>query len=85
MKNLVDLLDVTFPCGSRAKFSSGDIAYVCTECKGVWGTTSMPESCRDEVHKWEEIQALGGAGWDFFQNLEEYRKDSGAENEISQG
>lgn len=84
MKN-IDFLDVTFPCGSRAKFSRGDIAYVCTKCKGVWDTESMPASCRDEMHKWDEIQALGGEGWDFFQDLEVYRKDSEAKNEISQG
>jgi hypothetical protein len=32
----------------------------------------MPKACKDEEAKWEMWQSLGGKGWDYFAEPDEY-------------
>lgn len=65
-----EILDVRLPCGNLAKFSSERVSFVCTQCGQPWRTKSTPSACADEANKWEEIRALGGADWNYFQDYD---------------
>ena len=57
--------DIYLPCGGVASFDeSSGISYRC-ECGAVVGSIGQPRSCKDEVQKWKNWEALGGKGWDY--------------------
>ena len=66
---------VRLPCGGVAYFDEGSgISYRC-ECGATVGSIGMPRACREEAEKWDMIKALGGKGWDYFAEIEEYEDD----------
>lgn len=61
------------PCGGTAYFDeSSGISYRCEDCGAVVGSIGMPADCRDEMKKWENWEKLGGRGWDYLSEDEEY-------------
>lgn len=55
------------PCGGTAYFDeSSGISYRCEDCMAVVGSIGMPQSCKDEMTKYENWETLGGKGWDYF-------------------
>ena len=72
-----DFLDgigaIRLPCGGTAYFDEGSgIAYRC-ECGAVVGSVGMPKACREEADKWEVQKILGGEGWDYLAEPEEWK------------
>lgn len=58
------------PCGGVAYFDEGSgISYQC-ECGATVGSIGMPKHCKDEAEKWEVQKALGGKGWDYYEEQE---------------
>lgn len=56
------------PCGGTANFDeSSGISYRCDDCMAVVGSVGQPQSCRDEMQKYENWQTLGGKGWDYIE------------------
>ena len=54
------------PCGGLAYFdTSSGISYRC-ECGAVVGSIGMPQTCKEEMTKWENWAKLGGNDWDYF-------------------
>ena len=37
----------------------------CEMCGTVVGSIGQPQSCKDEIAKYENWQKLGGKGWDY--------------------
>ena len=61
------------PCGGWAYFdTSSGISYRCEDCGAVVGSIGQPQHCKDEMAKWDNWQKLGGQGWDYFAEAEEY-------------
>lgn len=59
------------PCGGTAYFDEeSGISYRC-ECGAVVGSIGMPKACQDETEKWEIQKALGGQGWDYYEEKEQ--------------
>lgn len=55
---------IFLPCGSSAHFD-GDFSYRCNNCFAVVGSIGQPTRCQEEAHKWKNLKALGGKGWDY--------------------
>ena len=67
--NLVD--PMRLPCGGTAYWDeSSGISYRC-ECGAVVGSIGMPQACKDAAKKWDNWQAMGGEGWDYFAEVDE--------------
>jgi hypothetical protein len=61
------------PCGGIAYFDEASgISYRCETCMAVVGSVGMPRSCKHEMDKWDLMQKLGGKGWDYLAEVEEY-------------
>lgn len=61
------------PCGGIAYFDEDSgISYRCELCGAVVGSIGQPQSCKDEMTKWDNWVALGGKGWDYNLEPEEY-------------
>ena len=57
---------IFLPCGTVAMFDhDSGMSYRCTECFAVVGSIGQPRRCQDKAEKWENVQALGGKGWDY--------------------
>ena len=56
------------PCGGIAYWDEASgIAYRCELCNAVVGSIGQPRRCREEAQKWDMMKALGGKGWDYFE------------------
>lgn len=61
------------PCGGTAYFDeSSGISYRCEDCGAVVGSIGQPEHCKDEMQKYDVWKTLGGKGWDYNLEIEEY-------------
>ena len=61
------------PCGNRATFNhASGMSYRCDQCWAVVGSIGQPRECKDEAEKWDMIKAMGGEGWDYLPDTEEY-------------
>jgi hypothetical protein len=59
------------PCGGIAYFDEDSgISYRCELCGAVVGSIGQPQSCKDEMQKWDNWSKLGGKGWDYRQEIE---------------
>jgi hypothetical protein len=69
-----DNLDpMRLPCGGTAYFDeSSGISYRCIDCMAVVGSMGMPSECKTEAEKWRVMELLGGKGWDYYAELDEY-------------
>lgn len=70
-----DLLDpMLLPCGGTAYWDEGSgISYLCHDCMAVVGSIGQPQRCKDAAEKYDNWQALGGQGWDYFAELDEHK------------
>ncbi len=67
----MELPDIKLPCGGTAYFDhASGISYRC-ECGAVVGSIGQPQACKDAAQKYDNWKALGGEGWDYFEELEE--------------
>ena len=61
------------PCGGIAYFDvESGISYRCSTCLAVIGSIGQPRECVDEAEKYENWKKLGGKGWDYFAEIEEF-------------
>jgi len=59
------------PCGGTAYFDvESGISYRCWDCMAVVGSIGQPQSCKDEMLKYENWAKLGGKDWDYFEEAE---------------
>jgi hypothetical protein len=67
------LLDpMPLPCGGTAYWDeSSGFSFRC-ECGAIVGSIGMPAECRREMDKWDLMEKLGGKGWDYFSELDQY-------------
>jgi len=65
---------IVLPCGGVAYYDEPKFGmnYYCAQCEIVVGSAEMPEFCKKEESKWELIKLLGGKGWDYFAEPDEY-------------
>lgn len=62
------------PCGGTAFFDEGaGYGYRCWDCMAVVGSIGQPQHCKDEAKKYEVWERLGGKGWDYFKEEEEFK------------
>lgn len=62
------------PCGGVAYYDEPRFGanYFCAQCECIVGSDAMPQKCKDEEARWEIIKTLGGKGWDYFAEPDEY-------------
>lgn len=73
MKHNVLLDPMRLPCGGVAYYDeTSGISYRCEDCGAVVGSIGMPDSCKNEADKWETWEKIGGKGWDYFAEPEEW-------------
>ena len=67
---------MVLPCGGVAYYDEPKFGmnYFCAQCEAVVGSDAMPQQCQDEEAKWELQKMLGGKGWDYFAEPDEYFK-----------
>jgi hypothetical protein len=46
--------------------------YFCAQCKAILGSDDQPQSCKNEEAKWDLQKLFGGAGCDYFKDLDEW-------------
>ena len=71
----IDFADMMLmPCGGVAYYDEPKFGcnYFCGQCEAILGSDQQPQKCKDEEAKWETWRALGGPGWDYFQELGEW-------------
>ena len=62
------------PCGGIAYFDEDSgISYRCELCNAVVGSIGQPKRCKEEAQKHDNWKTLGGKGWDYFAEIEEYK------------
>lgn len=61
------------PCGGIAYFDEDSgISYRCELCGATVGSIGQPQRCKDEAQKYRIWEELGGKGWDYYAELDEY-------------
>ena len=71
----IDFCDMMLmPCGGVAYYDEPRFGmnYFCGQCETIVGSQAMPKKCIDEEAKWELIKMLGGKGWDYFKDLDQW-------------
>ena len=64
------------PCGGKAYFDvDSGISYRCEVCMSVVGSVGQPQHCKDEMTKYDNWEKLGGKGWDYNLEPEEYEDE----------
>jgi len=65
---------MVLPCGGVAYYDEPKFGmnYFCAQCETVVGSKETPNECVEEEQKWELIKLLGGKGWDYFAEPDEY-------------
>jgi hypothetical protein len=73
-EELVDMNSLMkLPCGGIAYYDENSgISYRCGHCMAVVGSVAMPARCKEEMDKWDRWEALGGKGWDYYTEPEEW-------------
>jgi hypothetical protein len=73
-EELVDMNSLMkLPCGGIAYYDENSgISYRCGQCMAVVGSVAMPDRCKEEMDKWDRWEALGGKGWDYYTEPEEW-------------
>lgn len=71
---LVDMSSLMkLPCGGIAYYDENSgMNYRCAQCMAVVGSIAQPQHCKDEAAKWDNWEALGGKGWDYYCDPEEW-------------
>jgi hypothetical protein len=72
---MIDYNDILImPCGGVAYYDEPRFGmnYFCAQCNTIVGSDQMPEECKHEEAKWQLIKILGGQGWDYFAEPDEY-------------
>ena len=72
--SLTDFRDLMkLPCGGIAYYDENSgISYRCGHCMAVVGSVGMPSECKREMDKWDLMEKLGGKGWDYNCEPEEW-------------
>jgi len=62
------------PCGGVAYYDEERFGanYFCGQCEAIVGSDQQPQKCKMEEAKWQLQKLLGGSGWDYFQELEDW-------------
>jgi hypothetical protein len=62
------------PCGGIAYYDEPRFGmnYYCAQCEAILGSDKQPRACKDEEAKWDLQKRLGGRGWDYFKDLDEW-------------
>jgi hypothetical protein len=70
MKDYTDYM--VLPCGGVAYYDepTHGMNYFCAQCERI--LYNMPEPCKREENKWHVIELLGGKGWDYFAEPDEF-------------
>jgi hypothetical protein len=71
----IDFCDMMLlPCGGVAYYDEPRFGmnYYCAQCEAIVGSDNQPQACKDEEAKWHLQKLLGGAGWDYFKDLDEW-------------
>jgi hypothetical protein len=65
---------MVLPCGGVAYYDEPRFGmnYFCAQCETIVGSADMPESCQEEEAKYETMRLLGGKGWDYFAEPDEF-------------
>lgn len=65
---------MVLPCGGVAYYDEPryGMNYFCAQCAAIVGSSSMPQACQDQEARWANWQALGGRGWDYFAEPDEF-------------
>ena len=73
-EKLVDMNSLMkLPCGGIAYYDENSgISYRCGHCMAVVGSIAQPQRCKDEEAKWANWEALGGKGWDYYAEPDEW-------------
>lgn len=73
-EELTDFRDLMkLPCGGIAYYDENSgISYRCAQCMAVVGSVGMPSECKREMAKWDLMEKLGGKGWDYYCDPEEW-------------
>lgn len=74
-KQQIDYCDMmVLPCGGVAYYDEPNFGanYYCGQCEALLGSEEQPRACKDEEAKWDLIRKLGGRGWDYFKDVEEW-------------
>ena len=59
-------VSIILPCGNRAYWDNeSDMGYRCGACFAMHGSIGQPSQCQAATQKWKNIEAMGGAGWDY--------------------
>jgi hypothetical protein len=72
---MIDYTDyMVLPCGGVAYYDepTHGMNYFCAQCECVVGSDNMPARCKLEEAKWNLIKLLGGKGWDYFAEPDEF-------------
>ena len=72
MKDYTDYM--VLPCGGVAYYDEPvhGMNYFCDQCGTLVGSVGMPKACKREMDKWDLLKLLGGKGWDYFAEPDEY-------------
>jgi hypothetical protein len=71
----IDYTDIIImPCGGVAYYDEPTYGmnYYCAQCECIVGSDAMPQACKDEEDKWAMWAELGGKGWDYSAEPDEY-------------
>jgi hypothetical protein len=72
---IIDYTDyMVLPCGGVAYYDEPRFGmnYFCAQCNTIVGSRDMPAECQNEEAKWELNKMLGGTGWDYFAEPDEF-------------
>jgi hypothetical protein len=72
---MIDYTDyMVLPCGGVAYYDepTHGMNYFCAQCECVVGSDATPARCKLEEAKWNLIKLLGGQGWDYFAEPDEF-------------
>ena len=57
---------IFLPCNAHAIFDvPSEMGYRCTSCFAMVGSVGQPRQCVNEAQKWDNLEAMGGKGWDY--------------------
>lgn len=65
---------MVLPCGGVAYYDEPvhGMNYYCAQCNCIVGSDAMPKACKEQEDKWAMWKDLGGNGWDYFAEPDEY-------------
>lgn len=65
---------IVMPCGGVAYYDEQTYGmnYFCAQCECIVGGDQQPTKCKIEEKKWQLQKLLGGKGWDYYAEPDEY-------------